>query len=117
MADPVPAFAIDAFQQGRRRLMFTTAGGTVPVMTKTGVVETPYKPGEIILVDDADTIIVGPVSLVGAVDLAERILDGDQRMATDPKALLVLASAVVGFQIEVDPVPPQIPEPALAVAL
>lgn len=104
-------FKLDEFRGGRV-LGYTESGGTFPVMAKVnGEVLTQdviYPAGSLVLFDDKGTI-VGPFAFPGALDLAERVLDGDQRALTDSRSLLTLAAAVVGFSI-----PPETTEPTVA---
>lgn len=93
----IHAEPIDSFRQGRWRLMRATLAGSTPATTKGGTIEAPFAAGDVLLADSADDVVVPPVSRIGATDLAERILDGDSRAATDPHALLVLALAIAGF--------------------
>jgi hypothetical protein len=106
---PIRTELVDTFADGRRRVMRAVEPGTVKVPTKAGLVDAPYNAGDALLVDADDLTICGPVSLAGATDLADRILDGDQRAVTDPQALNVLATALVAFQITL-PAPNE-PEP------
>lgn len=94
----IAAELLDTYRKGDRRLMLATDAGTTPARTKEGDVEVPYRPGDAILGSADNLVICGPVSPSGAIDLAERILDGDQRAVTDPLAILALAVAVVAFQ-------------------
>lgn len=90
---------IDHFQGGRRRLMRITMSGVAVHRSKDGPVDLPFASGDVLLANERDDVIVGPVSLAGVVDMAERILEGDQRTITDPLAILALATAVVGFGV------------------
>ena len=102
---PVHAQTIDTFRAGKWRVMVVTEPGTLPVMQKVGgdmqTVSIPYGAGDALLSNDRDEVICGPMSMAGVTDLAERILDGDQRTITDTRSLLALATAVVAFQIEI----------------
>lgn len=101
-------FKLDDFMGGKRILSFTESGGSTQFAGKEGTVDIPYGPGSLVLFDDKGTI-VGPLTVEGVRTLAERILDGDQRAATDPRALITLATAVTGFLFY-----PDIDEPAAA---
>lgn len=96
MTAAIIGFAVDSFKGGKQ-LVYAAEPGVVDAMTKDGVVAVPYRAGDIILADPEGGLICGPVGPNGAIDLAERVLDGDSRAITDPLALFVLASAVVGF--------------------
>ncbi|GAA2887766.1 hypothetical protein GGQ99_004740 [Aminobacter niigataensis] len=117
MTKEIQAFGIDSYRRGMRNLMYAAAPGITKVITKDGTVDVPFAAGDLLLSDEHGRVIVGPVSLVGAVDLAERILEGDQRAFTDPLALLTLATAIAGFRIENDPAEPEPVEPAAAVSV
>lgn len=93
----VRVFKLDDFQQGNWVLSYTETGGTTDRLSKDGsLIEVAYPANSLVLFDDRGTI-VGPISIEAARSLAERILEGDQRAGTDPKALLTLAIAVHGF--------------------
>lgn len=47
--------------------------------------------GDLFLVDQAEVVICGPVSLEGAMLVAADILDGHRRTITDPMSTLCLA--------------------------
>ena len=95
MSDRV--FKLDDFQGGRIILGYTESSGSTEHIPKDGnVIDVPYPAGSLVLFDDRGTI-VGPISTEAAKTLAERILEGDQRARTDPRALLTLAAAVHGF--------------------
>lgn len=102
---PVHAQTIDSFRAGTWRVMVVTEPGKLPVLQKTAgemqTVDVPYAAGDALLSNDRDEVICGPMSLTGITDLAERILDGDQRAATDTRSLLALATAIIAFQIEI----------------
>lgn len=101
-------FKLDEFRGGRV-LGYTETGGSFPVMAKENgevlIRDVTYPPGSLVLFDQKGTI-VGPFAFPGALDLAERVLDGDPRALTDSRTLLTLAAAVVGFTL------PEPPEPA-----
>lgn len=102
-------FKLDDFQQGKWVLAYTESGGSTDRMAKDGsLIEVSYPANSLVLFDDRGTI-VGPISIEAARSLAERIMEGDQRAATDPKALLTLAVAVHGFLLF-----PDIDEPTAA---
>lgn len=96
MTSSIIGFAIDSFKGGKQ-LLYAAEPGVVDAITKDGAIQLPYRAGDIIFADANGKLICGPVGVAGAVDLAERILDGEERAVTDPLALLVLASAIVGF--------------------
>jgi len=114
MTKEIHGIGIDVYHGGMRQLMSAAAPGTTKVLTKDGGVEVPYAAGELLLADEQGRVIVGPVSVSGAVDLAERVLDGDMRAITDPLTIFALATAIAGFRIEVDADEPDAidPEPA-----
>lgn len=101
----IVGFAIDSFNGGKQ-LVYAAEPGVIDATTKDGVVAVPYRAGDIILADPNGGLICGPVGPTGAVDLAERILDGDARAITDPLALFVLAAAICGFMGSHDDVDP-----------
>lgn len=115
MTSEIQGFGIDTYHGGMRHLMYAAAPGSTKFATKDGSIELPYAAGDLLLTDEHGRMIVGPVSIDGAVELAERVLDGDQRAMTDPLTLLALATAIAGFRIEVDPDEPALTEPAAAV--
>ncbi|MBB3705804.1 hypothetical protein [Aminobacter aminovorans] len=82
--------------------------------TKEGTAELPYAAGDLLLADDDGRVICGPVSVPGAVELAERVLEGDLGAITHPLTLFALATALAGFRIELDPGEPDPVEPAVA---
>lgn len=110
MSEPIAhAQPIDRFRSGAWTVMFLTDSGTMQVKNKDGLADAPYRAGDAVLVRSEDnSIICGPVGLQGAVDLAERIMEGD-RVSTDPLALLSLATAVIAYSSGVtmpsDPAP------------
>lgn len=107
MISEIKGFCIDSYQNGMRQIMYAAEPGVTKITTKEGSIELPFAAGDIMLADEHGRVILGPVSIEGAVDLAERILEGDHRAMTDPLALLTLATAVAGFRIEVDPDEPE----------
>lgn len=115
---PVHAQTIDSFRAGTWRVMVVTEPGTLPVLQKTAgemqTVDVPYAAGNALLSNDRDEVICGPMSLTGITDLAERILDGDQRAATDTRSLLALATAIIAFQVEISAAAHDTPSSALA---
>jgi hypothetical protein len=90
-------FALDDYRDGDSRLLILDHGGQFEEPTKDGPVMVPYYAGDAVLARKDGTVICGPVGPAGAVALAESVLEGDQRTITDPRALLVLAAAVVAF--------------------
>ena len=116
MSGEIQGFGIDSYQNGMRQLMYAATAGTKPVITKDGTVDIPYAAGDLLLADETGNVIVGPVSLAGAVDLAERILEGDRRAITHPLALLTLATAIAGFRIETDTSEPDPVDPAIGLS-
>lgn len=106
MTTPIHAQPLDEFNNGKWRILCVTSDGTLPVTTKEGQVDVPYRAGDVLLVDERDEVICGPVGLQGAVDLAERVLDCDAQVRTNPLTLLVMATALSAFSgIEVEPGP------------
>ena len=94
----VEAETIDTYQGGYRHLMRVTAPGSYAVLQKDGsTAQIPYQAGSVLVADDFNHVLAGPVSREGAADLADRILDGDARALTAPDTLLVLAAAIAGF--------------------
>lgn len=96
MTADISGFLIDTFANGRS-LVYAAEPGVVSGMTKEGPIDLSYKAGDLILADKHGKSVCGPVGISGAVDLAERVLEGDPRALTDPLAMLVLAAAIVGF--------------------
>lgn len=107
MTSEIQAFGIDIYHGGMRHLMYAAAPGTTKVHAKDGNVDVPFAAGDLLLADEHGCVIVGPVSINGAVDLAERVLDGDPRAITDPLTIFALATAIAGFRVEVDPDEPE----------
>ncbi|MBE1208161.1 hypothetical protein [Aminobacter carboxidus] len=103
MTQEIEAVSIDTYRAGMRQLMSAAGPGTIPNMTKDGVVDVPYAAGDLLLANEQGNLICGPVSVPGAIDLAERILEGEQRAITHPLTLFTLAMALAGFRIELDP--------------
>lgn len=114
MTQEIQGIGIDVYHDGMRHLMSAAAPGTAKVLTKDGSVDVPFAAGELLLADDHGRVIVGPVSVSGAVDLAERVLDGDMRAITDPLTIFALATAIAGFRLELDPCEPDPVDPAVA---
>lgn len=97
----IAVIKIDSFKGGTRDLCYTVNGGTVPLRTKDGTIETCFSPGSLVLAS-GENVIVGPITFGGAIELADAILDGNERAVTDPQAMLVLAAAVAGFCFQED---------------
>ncbi len=93
----IEAQVLDAFQGGKRRLLLTTAAGTIPVQLKDGMRVLPYPAGAVMLAADDDRCIVDPLGPAGAQVLAEAVLDGDKHALTAPTTILALACAVLAF--------------------
>lgn len=88
---------LEAFRSGQWKVMATTEAGVREESTKEGTVHVDFGVGEAVLVGGDDRIICGPISFVGAITLAGRVLDGNQRVVTDSHTQLMLAAAVVAF--------------------
>lgn len=101
----IHAQLIDQFSEGRMRVMAASDSGTVTLSNKEGPVEVPYPAGSILLVNERDEVVCGPTSFEGALDLAERALDGHSRTITDSIALLAIASAFIGYAGRLEPAP------------
>lgn len=101
----IVGFAIDSYRGGRT-LVYVAKDGAIDVLGKEGPVSLPYKAGDVVLADSGGKPICGPVGVGGAIELAERVLNGEERYVTDPLALLVLAAAVCGFMGSHDDVDP-----------
>lgn len=101
--EKIEAIAVDSFQNGRRKILYTTHGGTVDVQTRAGLQEVGYRAGSVLLCNGRDEVIVGPVDPQGALDLAERVMEGDQRVITDSQTLLALACAVIAYEALPEP--------------
>jgi hypothetical protein len=99
----IHAQSIDSFNRDKWRVLIVTEPGTIPVIQKDGsTVDVAYRAGDAILGDETDSVIAGPVNLAGAIDLAERVLDCNLRVGTDPRTLLCLATALVAFTNDSD---------------
>lgn len=84
--------------RGGRQIVTAVSGGQlVNGVAKNGspLLET-YPAGAMILSDENGRLIVGPIDIDAAVDLAERIAMGNTRALTEPQAGLVLATAILG---------------------
>lgn len=97
MQNEIHARELDSYRQGKWRLMQITQPGTFLVPVKEGEQEQRYSAGDVLIAGRNDSIVVPPVTVEGAIDLAQRILEGDSRAVTDPLAVLALAAAVCGF--------------------
>ncbi|WP_127524638.1 hypothetical protein [Mesorhizobium sp. Z1-4] len=106
---PLVAKLIDAFRNGKRRVMSATEPGSLTATGKEGPVELPYRVGDALLADERDEVICGPFSLQGAVGLAESVLEGNERAITDPLTLPVLATALVAYSKAEPTAPDQAP--------
>lgn len=116
MTTPIHAQVIDRFNDDKWSVLAVTVDGTMPVQTKDGDVELPYRAGDVLLADQQDNLICGPLSLAGAIDLAERVLDCNMRVRTDPRTLLCLATALVALPISGLLPPPEAPPAAAELA-
>lgn len=96
------------YKGGQRRLAVITQPGTYPVQRKSGEVDIPFEPGEIVLADQTGHVIVGPLNFAGALSIAVSVLDADPRAVTESHSLLALASWVACLGLQ----PPQESEPA-----
>ncbi|WEZ84606.1 hypothetical protein P6U16_08540 [Rhizobium sp. 32-5/1] len=84
--------------RGGREIVTTVSGGVLANgVAKNGspLIET-YPAGAMILSDEHGRLIVGPIDIDAAIDLAERIAMGNARALTEPQAGLVLATALLG---------------------
>lgn len=112
---PVHAQLLDTFRAGKWRLMAITEPGLMKVGTKEGEVDQPFGPGDVVIATADGWLVCSPVSPAGAVDLAERILEGDARARTDPMAMIALAAAVCGF-VQAETPPPSTEPKSAALA-
>lgn len=93
----IASVPIAQFKDGHRIVALTTSPGEVTERTKTGVRDTAYGKGAVIVADDTVHTIAGPIDRKTAQVLAGRILDGEERTMTQPQILLLMAAAVVAF--------------------
>lgn len=112
----ISAHVIDRFRGGERLVQVVSEPGVTKVMTKAGVVDHPFKPGDVALTAGDGTIIVGPASFAAVLDFAERVLNGDQRAGTDPIGLQMLAAAIVAIS-SIRPPDDPLPQTIEAVAV
>jgi len=111
----IRANVIDRFRKGERLVQVVSEPGVTKVMTKAGLVDHPFRPGDIALTAGDGTVIVAPAGFEAVLDFAERVLDGDQRANTDPIGLQMLAAAIVAISSIQPPIAP--PPAAEAAAL
>lgn len=97
MTKPIHAQVIDRFNSDKWSVLVVTDDGILPVSTAEGEIDMPYHAGDVLLAGEHDEVICGPVSLAGAIDLAERVLDCNMRVRTDPRTLLILATALAAL--------------------
>lgn len=93
----IRATPVDAFRDGTRLVMLAADPGSVTITGKEGAVSLPFKPGDALLADANGNVIVPPFSPEGVLELAMRVLDGDERALTNPHSMLVLSTALVAF--------------------
>lgn len=89
----IRATPIARFRDGRRQVAITTAGGAV----SEGGSRRHYGRGAVVIADDTVHTIAGPIDRATAQTFAACILDGDQRVTTQPQMLLLMAAALVAF--------------------
>jgi hypothetical protein len=84
---------------GGRKIWTTNAPGVTSYGTnKDGSPAiASYSEGSFALSDDKGSVIVGPIQIEGALDLARAILEGNSRALTEPQAIVILATAVMGL--------------------
>ncbi len=90
---------IKSFPVSGRSLCLTDKGGSLPMggIHKDGEpVTLTFSAGAVALQDKDGSCAAGPVDFWAAIEFAERIIEGDMRAATQPGAVLLLATALVG---------------------
>lgn len=95
MTDKVAADLIVSFRNGACRLMRVTNSGRYMVPTKDGEVAMSFAPGDVLIANANDDVIAGPIGLVPAMELAARVLDGDEREITNTMNFLALCAVVI----------------------
>lgn len=105
----ISCITIDTFRRDSWRLVVVQQDGSTTAIRKGehGAEEfsLPFKAGDVTLTTADGNSLFPPISLNRAIDLAERILEGDSRAATDSVSQLVLAAALVAFRPPTDPSP------------
>lgn len=90
---------IKSFPLSGRSLCLTDQGGSLPMggIHKGGEpVTLTFTAGAVALQEKDGSCAAGPVDFWAAIQFAERIIEGDVRAATQPGAVLLLATALVG---------------------
>lgn len=96
---------------GDRCIMRTTSAGTIPNGTaKDGsALLADYPAGALILSNEKGDVIVGPIDIDRAVDLAHAMAIGNGRALTEPQGSLIIATTLLA-------VVSLLPEPQAVVA-
>jgi len=92
---------IKAFPVSGRKICLTDEGGTLTggVRKDYSSLERSFTAGAVALVDADGSAAVDPVDFAAVMEFCERIIEGDQRAATQAGAILMLATAFVGVVI------------------
>lgn len=95
MTAEIHAEPICIFRAGQWRLMRVTNSGRYIVPLKSGDAPMSFAPGDVLIADEKDNIIAGPIDLTSAATVATKILEGDEREITNTTNLLALCAFVI----------------------
>lgn len=108
----IVADTIATFLTGERQIMVVQEGGSYEAgVNKDGSAKkVSFQPGDVVLADSAGHVIVAPIGMSGAVQIATRVIEGDPYVCTDSHSLRALATVVLAISLQPQPGPE--PEPA-----
>jgi len=103
---------IKSFPLSGRKLCMTDEPGMLTGGTRKdgGPLQRTFSSGAVALMDPNGEALVDPVNFGAVMEFSERIVEGDQRAATQPGAMLMLASAYLAL-IMTWPIPAQLASP------
>lgn len=98
----IPARKLQEFRNGKFRVSEITECGQYVVRGREGSADKTidYSAGDLVLTDQAGLILCGPINKERSVNLALRVLQGEQRAVLDSQTVFALA---VGVIAELDP--------------
>lgn len=96
MSVEIHARDVAVFANGSK-VATVTKPGTIEAATKTGPVDRAYNVGDVVLVDGRGLVLVTPLSLPGAIEIARAVIENHPGTVTDSNSLRALATAVIGF--------------------
>jgi hypothetical protein len=81
------------------RIESANEAGTVPAgVAKDGApINASYRAGSLLLVDDKDQVITGPIDPDGAIELAIAVASLEPRALTNPQTAIIIATAILGL--------------------